>query len=788
MECNGYRKLIVFILIIIMGITFLVGCKSKGSGVNQEETEDEEIEIRDEEIETNDEEIEAKDDGKETVGNQTNEEKGPDIMTLPVYEINDGESTLADETFTFGQVAIGGGGFVTGLISAPTEKNLFFARTDVGGAYRWVEETKSWKSLHYGVSAADKGLLSIDGLAVDPSSPNKVYMVAGCEYFSNNKTVIYISEDYGDTLRQVDVSDLIRVHGNGMGRQNGERIAVDPNDGNIIYCGGRTGGLVKSTDGGNTWEKVRSFEINTTANRNGINSIVFDKSTGKEGSATQRIFVAISRVNDDNVFVTEDGGATWTPVSGLPKNWMPQRMKMDANGKLLIAYADQEGPSNGSNGGIYRYDPNTKTAEDISPADGRPIGDVVSDPTNADRMVCCTINTWQQQPNGSWGDVFYISKDGGKTWTNIMKNMTMDANGNPWIMNSSIHWCGSLMIDPFDPNRIFVTSGNGIFSCDNIWDETKNFYFNAKGIEETVPLDLVSIPSGSVLSVIGDYCGFIHEDVHEYGIQFKSANGTNCSIAYAYNAKDHWVRVSTTETSPILYTKDAGATWKGLKSVPRVIGSDKAYGGYAAISPDASTIIWSPANGFYTYYTKDEGATWEECKGLIDCAYLMWDPVNPDYVYACNGRSFYISTDGGRTFSSRDIILSGGIRFTVFPGQEGVILIPKGKGGLSVSLNYGETFTTFRNVETCQAVGVGKPKNEGRPYVIYMWGSLTSDPDTEGLFASEDFGTTWVRINDDQNQFGGPGNGNFVVGDMNEYGKVYMGTVGLGIVYSEIVK
>ena len=79
-------------------------------------------------------------------------------------------------------------------------------------------------------------------------------------------------------------------------------------------------------------------------------------------------------------------------------------------------------------------------------------------------------------------------------------------------------------------------------------------------------MDLVSIPSGSVLSVIGDYCGFIHEMFTNMVFNLK-ARMNNC-IAYAYNAKDHWVRVSTTETSPILYTKDAGATWKDLKVFP----------------------------------------------------------------------------------------------------------------------------------------------------------------------------------------------------------------------------
>ena len=50
---------------------------------------------------------------------------------------------------------------------------------------------------------------------------------------------------------------------------------------------------------------------------------------------------------------------------------------------------------------------------------------------------------------------------------------------------------------------------------------------------------------------------------------------------------------------------------------------------------------------------------------------------------------------------------------------------------------------------------------------------------------SEDEGKTWTRVNDDLHYFGGPGNGKFVVGDMNVYGRCYMSTVGLGIAYCD---
>jgi len=50
-------------------------------------------------------------------------------------------------TFEWKSVEINGGGFVPGIIFHPASPGLLYARTDVGGLYRWDEETKRWKQL-----------------------------------------------------------------------------------------------------------------------------------------------------------------------------------------------------------------------------------------------------------------------------------------------------------------------------------------------------------------------------------------------------------------------------------------------------------------------------------------------------------------------------------------------------------------------------------------------------------------------------------------------------------------
>jgi hypothetical protein len=65
---------------------------------------------------------------------------------------------------------------------------------------------------------------------------------------------------------------------------------------------------------------------------------------------------------------------------------------------------------------------------------------------------------------------------------------------------------------------------------------------------------------------------------------------------------------------------------------------------------------------------------------------------------------------------------------------------------------------------------------------VYIWGTVGG---VTGMFRSTDQGASWTRINDDAHQYGGMGQGNFVMGDMDVFGRAYMSTVGRGLVVVE---
>lgn len=685
-------------------------------------------------------------------------------------------SPVTDGSWSYSQLAMGGGGFVSGVFST-SEEGLYYSRTDVGGAYRWDKGQGKWVSLSYNITEEDVGLMGIDGLAADPDEPNKLYLLAGTSYFSNGKTCVLISEDYGNTFEAIDVTELIKVSGNGMGRQNGERIAIDPNDHNTIYAGGRTGGMIKSTDGGRTWTVLKSLSDATkvnTPNNNGICSIVIDPETSK-------IFAAISKTKEENLWISSDGGESWEAAAEAPMGMFPQRLRLDGQGNLLITYGNSEGPhGSGTGGAIRRMNIASGEFEDITPRKTT-FGDVAVDPTNPQRMVAVTECVWVEQPNGSFGDEFYVTEDGGATWESINKKMTMSDGGIPWIEGYAMHWCGCLAIDQFDSNKIQVVSGNGIFACDNIWDDSPAFYFNSKGIEETVPMELATIPGGPIVTAVMDYDGFVNQDAFQYGNVHSSKIGAATDIQIAYEKPEIWVKCGgASDNKPgFYYTLDSGATWQQAKSAPE---GNKITEGIAGVNADGSRFFWSPNGASALYYSDDRGDTWQNCGGIYITNRVVGDTVNPDYVYATSSSGFFVSSDGGKTFE-QTLPMFSSARITVVPGVEGLVYLPS--AGLQISTDHGATFTRNENLIACLGVGVGAAKDDSSPRCIYIWGRPTKEDDM-GIYWSQDDGASWAPVTQGTMQFGGMGNGYFLKGDVNEYGRCYISTVGLGVVVCDL--
>jgi photosystem II stability/assembly factor-like uncharacterized protein len=738
---------------------------------------------------------------------------------------------FAVEKYEWGNVRFDGGGFVSAVIFHPKEKNLLYARTDVGGIYRYDFSSKVWIPLMDFISENDKGLYGTEAFALDPTDPKRIYVLAGTGYFSNGNTAVLRSEDFGATWDTSYVEML--AHGNGMGRQTGEKLAVDPNKPNILFCGSRSKGLYKSTDYGKTWTSAYKVALSTATQSglndvNGISFVMFDETQGKNSDgSTKTIYIGISD-KTDNLQVSSDGGATWKTITGGPSNLMPHRAKI-ADGNMYITYADGPGPHSVNSGAVYKYNISGGTWEDITPSDSveheqspttyekdySSYGGIAIDPQDPKHIVVTTVGKYTgrhvtKDKKDNYGDRIYVTTDGGKNWIhgqhyNDVPNI--DANGTVWIPGNAIHWAGSIEFNPFNSKEAWVTSGNGIFQTDDITAKVPLWKFQSRGIEETVPLDIVSVPNGPLVTAIGDYDGAAYTNINKSTPRHTPIIGTTQSLGYAPLA-NAFVRTGqvtdystgTGITSTVMYrSDDNAATWTKLETTL------KGAMGLVAMSADGGVILHRPENSSDVYRTTDNGKTWSKVTGLdgqSQYARITPDPVNPDVFYLMDQQAYLkVSTDGGATFAnsgarlqddSKGEYYNGGGLIRTVPGKEGHLWVPmdqaqqwlpKGfsENGLAYTEDGGKTWNRCEGASTAIAVGIGKAK-EGASYeTIFIWGANKSGS-AIGIYRSTDKCKTFERVNDDMHQFGGPGNGNFVQGDMNNFGVVYMSTVGRGLI------
>lgn len=730
------------------------------------------------------------------------------------------QPSVASTPYTWKSVQVVGGGFVDGIVFHPKAKDIRYCRTDMGGAYRWDASLNRWVSMLDWIGYDDNNLVGVESIAVDPNDAQTVYLSCGTYTRSTNGAIL-CSNDGGRTFRRTDMP--FAMGGNENGRGNGERMMVDPADSRLLYLGTRLDGLWRSTDRGNSWQRVTSFpdikEVapapsdesqarNPWANRPqgcGIIFVHFDERTAVPGKGCATLYVGVSLMNRENLFVSHDHGDTWQPVEGQPTAYRPTHAAFASNGELYITYGTNPGPMRMEDGAVWKYNTLNKKWQEISPvkpdaAKGLKFGyaSVSVDPQNPQHVIVSSFNL--PVPDRYAEDDIYRSTNGGKTWKPIfVGDVRFDHTKAPYTAFTPIHWMFDIEIDPFDPNHAMFTTGYGGWETFNLSDQDKKkpvvWHIMGTGIEETVPLELYSPTKGAqLITAIGDYGGFTHfdPDVPVAGGSHSNPYYANTNgVTGAENKPELVVRVGTVSHhhpggKALAYSLDGGISWIEPETLP----DEKAANGYIAVSPDGETWIWSPAR-LPVYYTTDKGKTWHLCEGVPENTRIVADKVSSSrfYGFDITTGKLYESADKGRTFESQQILQElprqmmrgdrrgGQDKLYATPGSEGELWIPAYDG--LYRLLPGRPMQKLDKVRSIYGFGFGK-EAPGKTYpAIYLIGVVNG---LYGFYRSDDAAQSWIRINDDNHQYGLVLH---VIGDPKKYGRVYLGTHGRGTLYGD---
>jgi hypothetical protein len=693
---------------------------------------------------------------------------------------------------TWKTLKIGAGGFISGIdMTADGTKVI---RTDTYGAYTWDARASTWIQLLTinSMPATDSRLgtgIGVYEIAIAPSNSQRFYMMYN--------GYVFRTDNRGATWTRTAFTQVTSSDANDAYRGFGHKMAVDPQNADIVLVGTETNGLFYSMDAGASWRAVAAV---TTASAVGI-IVAFDPSSGVSEGRKQGIYA--SSYGTGVYHTTTGPSGTWTLTTGTPRTH--QRMTVGSDGVVYLT-----GNDNDNNIHIF----SSGSWSTVSVGSQSAIVSVSVDPSNAARVVA--VN---QNGNTS------VSVNHGATWTGYASTERQTANDIPWLTftNGAAMFPGDIMFDPSASNVLFQTAGLGVWTASPSNSNTTIAWLSqSTGIEQLVANWIISPPGGNPLVTAWDRAVFAVTNPEVYPSKHGTTNDSG-GLSMGWSADwasaspstivvlANWFGGAAHETSG--YSEDGGVTWKQFTSKSYALNGN--LGGQIAASTSTNFVILQTDNGSkpnQPYYTTDGGSSWHAITiaGLPTSGATGWVPnyyqdnqilcadrvdANTFYLYnfgsagAPSAIGVYKSTDGGATwshvykngFSGATGLLA---KMRSVPGQAGNLFFTLGKASASAfqrSTDHGATWSAVKDVTEVWAFGFGKAA-PGRSYpAIYIAGYVRR---VWGIYRSIDNAVSWTKIGDfPLNSFDEI---KAIEGDANVYGTVYVGFRGSGFAYGRL--
>jgi photosystem II stability/assembly factor-like uncharacterized protein len=504
-----------------------------------------------------------------------------------------------------GQIPLGSMGAVEVSLSNPsviyvgTGSSKIRSNVSIGrGIYKSTDAGRTWKFS----GLRDTGQIAT--IRVDPTNPNLVYVAAqGNPFAPNKERGVYRSTDGGQTWKNVlFVSDLAGA----------ADLEIQPGNPKVLFAsmwhaqrkpwtiisGAMEGGIYKSIDGGDTWNKLAG----------GLPHELFGRANvAISNAAPNRIYALIEAKPGSGLYRSEDAGANWTLVNGgnnlTTRPFYYSTLGVDPTNADVVWVGDEGWYKSTDGGKSFRSSP-------VPHGDNH---DVWINPKNSQIMIQANDGganvsldggrTWSSQLNQPTAEIYQVSVDNQYPYrlygaqqddsTVIVPSMPLgdglNFRGGPGCET------GPIMPDKDNP-QIVYGGCKGQFSRLNMTTTNEQRYW---------------VGAESLYGNGGDSLIYRFQRVAPMEVSPFTPHTVYYGSQYLHRSYDGGV--TWNKISPDLTAHPAGEPQEASGGpITRDATGEEVYSVIYAIreSPIQKGLIWTGANDGPVYVTRDDGKTW----------------------------------------------------------------------------------------------------------------------------------------------------------------------------------
>jgi photosystem II stability/assembly factor-like uncharacterized protein len=611
-------------------------------------------------------------------------------------------------------------GRIAAVDAVADDPNHIVVGASTGGV--WISENGG---LNWTPVFDDQPVASIGAVAINQTNPDIIWVGTGEGNVRNSTSVgggVFKSLDGGQTWTHVGLEGTERIH----------RIALHPTNPDVAYIAalgplwsaGEDRGLYRTTDGGESWEKI--LYVNDSTGATDIRMMPGNPQKLFAGMWEFRRWPYFFKSGGEGsgLYVSHDGGDNWTELTeddGLPKGELGRSSfamsPADPKRVYALIEAEESALARSDDGG--RSWTLVNTDFDIN---DRPFyyGDLAVDPQNANRVYRI-------------GSRVKVSEDGGKTFE-YMPAIDCCAASNTVHIDTHAWW-----INPNDPRHMIDGNDGGIAITHDrgeTWRFVRNlplaqFYHIA--VDNEVPYNILgglqdngSWRGPSEVFENGGIRNFHWQEV-AFGDGFDTrADPENANRGYAMSQ------------GGVLYRWDLDSGESRLIKPDPVAGTDLRFNWNAGFAQDPFDPATIYLGSQFVHKSTDRGLTWQVVSGDLTTN-------NPDVQTFRESGGLTPDVTAAENYTSITMIAPS-------PLEEGVIWVGSDDGRVHVSRNAGEDWQSVEGRLTDGPDGAWVPMIYPSPHDASVAFIVLDDHRngdmTPYAYRLENYGRTWVPLVD----------------------------------------